>query len=85
MPGPLVLLSPEYAGSWLIVLAVSFLVAAVVGIYRWRHAVLLARQARPSLRRSAAIFARPALARRAPAASILGRRRALRAPPLASC
>lgn len=83
--GPGILLSPEYAGGAWITIAVAALVSLIAALFEWRREVLLAR-----LRAARARFARvPATVRRplprlaAPTISLLGRRSALRAPPVA--
>jgi hypothetical protein len=89
MPGPMILLTPEYAGGLWIALAVGLAVGLVAALFEWRRRVLMARLrlGRRSFPRS---YAEPA--RRTgvvvlpPAESPLGRRSALRAPPLgAAC
>jgi hypothetical protein len=86
LPGPGVLLTPEYAGGLWIAIVVGIAVALVVALFRWRRETLLARlhatQDRP-------FRATPSEARHTgvevnrPADSLLGRRSALRAPPAA--
>ena len=82
MPGPGILLSPEYAGGAWIASGVAILVSLVAALFEWRRNLLLAR-----LRAARAPLARSAPARRpiAPPArvveSLLGRKSALRAPP----
>lgn len=85
MPGPGILLTAEYAGGLWITIAVGLAVAFVAALFQWRHRLLLARlrATRPRLRRAAlASSRRPAILER-PLESLLGRRSALRAPPLA--
>jgi len=86
MPGPGILLSPEYAGGAWIALGVALLVSLVAALFAWRRSVLLARlrAARAPLPRAAVSDPRPVQRETAPIESILGRRSALRAPPLAS-
>lgn len=84
-PGPGVLLSPEYPGGLLITIAVALAVSLVAALYLWRRNLLLARlrAVRTPLPRAAqGAPARPGVGVRAPVKSILGRRSALRAPPL---
>jgi len=83
MPGPGILLSPEYAGGAWIALAVALLVSLVAALFAWRRAVLLARlrAARAPLPRAAAAGLRPVRRDASPVESLLGRRSALRAPP----
>lgn len=81
-----ILLTPEYAGGLWIALAVGLVVGAVVALVAWRIRALAARL---SAARAATVRVRPASAPRPvfvvdrPATSILGRRSALRAPPVA--
>ena len=86
MPGPGILLSPEYAGGAWIALGVALLVSLVAALFAWRRSVLLARlrAARRPLPRPVASRPRPVQRETSPVESILGRRSALRAPPLAS-
>ena len=84
MPEPSILLTAEYAGGIWIALAVGALVALVAALFDWRRRTLLARlrAAHAALPRpSAGQPPRPALIE-TPAISIIGRRSALRAPPL---
>lgn len=84
MPGVGILLSPDYAGGLWITIAVGLAVAFVAALFRWRHQVLLARlrASRPRLGcASQARVRRPAIVDR-PIESLLGRRSALRAPPV---
>lgn len=81
-----ILLTPEYAGGLWIALAVGLAVGFVVALVRWRFGVLLARlrAARAATRPARAAAARtPATIIDRPTTSILGRRSALRAPPVA--
>ena len=85
MPGPTVLLTPEYAGGLWIALAVGLAVGLVVALFRWRHRTLLARllASRPPVRRvTTTATMRPGIAILPPADSLLGRSSALRAPPV---
>jgi hypothetical protein len=85
--GPGILLTPEYAGGLWITIAVALAVGLVAALFDWRRRVLLAklRAARPSVRRDpAARQLRPSVVLRRPAESLLGRRSALRAPPVAT-
>ena len=77
-----ILASPEYAGGWAIVLAVTAAVATVAGLYRWRRATVLARLrvAMPTRQRARSV-PRPPHTSRIPAGSLIGSGRALRAPP----
>jgi hypothetical protein len=86
-PGPGILLSAEYAGGLWITIAVGLLVGLVAALFAWRRSVLLAKlrsvRARvPRGSHNAVLRPRPRVP--APAASVLGRRSALRAPPLVS-
>jgi hypothetical protein len=84
-PDAAILFSPEYAGGGWIALAVSFAVSLVVALFVWRRDVLLARlrAARAALPRVSDVAPRrPGLVARRPVESVLGRRSALRAPPL---
>lgn len=84
MPGPGILLTPEYAGGLWITVAVGLAVAFVAALFQWRQRVLLARLhvARAALPRTvAAPVARPSTIER-PIESLLGRQSALRAPPV---
>jgi hypothetical protein len=82
--GLAVLWSPEYPHSLSVVLLVAFLVALVVAIFQWRRDALTARiaagRSRWPRQSDASRPREPATAWRP--ASILGRRQALRAPPL---
>ncbi len=85
--GITILLTPEYAGGLWIALAVGLVIGLVVSLVAWRYRVLIARlrEARadaPPTR--AASASRPTIVVDRPARSILGRRSALRAPPLAA-
>ena len=84
LPGPAILLTPEYAGGLWIALLVGLAVALVVALFQWRRATLLARlhAARQRLLRAATNHARhTGVEINPPADSLLGRRSALRAPP----
>lgn len=84
LPGPFILLSAEYAGGLWITIAVALAVSFVAALFDWRRRTLLARllAARVSApQRPATEPRRPAVAIR-PCASLLGRRSALRAPPV---
>ena len=84
MPGPAVLLTPEYAGGLWIALAVGLAVAFVVALFQWRRATLLARLRTTRSRvphTTVASLRRPGILVRRPAGSLLGGRSALRAPP----
>lgn len=85
LPGPAVLLTPEYAGGLWIALLVGLAVALVVALFRWRRETLLARL-RAAQQRAIRVTARPArhtgIEVQPPADSLLGRRSALRAPPV---
>lgn len=85
--GPGILLTPEYAGGLWITVAVALAVGLVAALFDWRRRVLLAklRAARPGVpRRAAAPKQRPGVIFPRPVESLLGRRSALRAPPLAT-
>jgi hypothetical protein len=84
MPGPVVLLTPEYAGGLWIAFAVGVAAAFVVALFRWRRETLLARlrAARVREARSATTESRRTGVDIAPPVeSLLGRRSALRGPP----
>jgi hypothetical protein len=86
MPGPAVLLTPEYAGGLWIALAVGLAIGLVVALFHWRRQALLARLRASRLRAPRTTLVavrRPGIAVRQPAESLLGRRSALRAPPRA--
>ena len=85
VPGPGVLFSQEYVGGAWITIAVALLVSLAAALFEWRHRVLLARlrSARAKLPRATAVAPnRPRVVERRPAESLLGRRSALRAPPV---
>ncbi len=84
MPGPGILLTPEYAGGAWIALAVALAVSLIAALFAWRRKVLLARlrAARARLPRVRASVPRPVARLSAPVESVLGRRSALRAPPI---
>lgn len=84
LPGVGILLTPEYAGGLWITIAAGLGVAFVAALFQWRHEILVARlrASRPRHGRAGrAPAARPAIVDR-PIESLLGRRSALRAPPL---
>jgi hypothetical protein len=84
LPGPFVLLSAEYAGGLWITIAVGLAVALVAALFEWRRNTLLTRlrAARVAAPRPTHVQPRrPSIVDR-PAASLLGRRSALRAPPV---
>jgi len=85
VPGAGVLLSDEYAGAAWITIAVALFASLVAALFAWRHRVLLARlrAARSPLRRRARSIRRPSARPASPVESLIGRRSALRAPPLA--
>jgi hypothetical protein len=85
--GLAILLTPEYAGGLWIALAVGLAIGLVVALVAWRFQTLIARlrAARQSTARTRATTAkRPSVAVDRPTTSILGRRSALRAPPVAA-
>jgi hypothetical protein len=87
LPGPAILLTPDYAGGLWITIAVGLAVGLVAALFDWRRRVLLAklRAARPSVPRGATVpQRRPGVVVVRPVESRLGRRSALRAPPHAS-
>jgi hypothetical protein len=84
MPGPGILLTPEYAGGLWIALAVGLAVGFVAALFEWRRRVLVGRLrlARRTFPRSSfAPATRTGVVVLPPADSLLGRRLALRAPP----
>lgn len=84
-PGAGILLTPEYAGGLWITLAVGLAVGLVAALFEWRHRALLAllRARRSSQPRVASVVIRqPGVVVAHPASSLLGRRSALRAPPV---
>lgn len=83
LPGPLILLTPEYAGGLWITIAVGLAVASVAALFDWRRRALMARLrvARLATPRPAAAQPRRPSSIDRPIASLLGRRSALRAPP----
>jgi hypothetical protein len=85
LPGPAILLTPEYPGAVLLVTLASLLVAAVAALVAWRAAVLVARLraagARSFRHRRLARSGRRDLA---PAGSPLADGLGLRAPPVAA-
>jgi hypothetical protein len=84
MPGPGLLLSPEYAGGLWITIAVALAVGFVAALFEWRRSVLLARlrasRGGPP-RATDSPVPRPRVLDWARVESLLGRRSALRAPP----
>jgi hypothetical protein len=87
VPGPGILLTPEYAGGLWITIAVGLAVSFVAALVEWRRRVLLARlrATRPrGFRAAAAAAPRPRLVLPLPVSSLLGRRSALRAPPVSA-
>jgi hypothetical protein len=87
LPGPAVLLTPEYAGGLWITLAVGLAIAFVVALFRWRRETLLARiraAQRRQLRSTTNDVRHTGVEINPPADSLLGRRSALRAPPVAA-
>ena len=85
VPGPGVLFSAEYVGGAWITIAVALLVSLAAALFEWRHRVLLARlrAARAALPRPSVLSpSRPRRIERRPVESVLGRRSALRAPPV---
>ena len=86
VPGPAILLTPEYAGGLWITIVVGLGVALLAALFLWRRDALLARlrAARARLPRAAARLARPRERAHVPAGSLIGRESALRAPPLPS-
>ena len=84
VPGPGILLSPEYPNALWITIAVAFAVSLVAALFEWLRRVLEARlrAARaPFPRKIESTSARPGAFVRPRFESILGRRSALRAPP----
>ena len=87
MPGPGILLSPEFPFALWIAIAVGLLVGLVAALFEWRRRALIERlrAARAALPRHAAVSTpRPRVARWRPAVSVLGRQSGLRAPPAQS-
>jgi hypothetical protein len=85
MPGPGILLTPEYAGGLWIAIAVGLAVSLVAALFEWRRTVLLARlrAVRPGTPRPSIVrMRRPGILVELPVSSLLGRRSALRAPPV---
>jgi hypothetical protein len=87
LPGPAILLTPEYAGGLWIALLVGVAVAFAVALFRWRRETLLARlraterrpfRATTNHARQTGVEVNP------PADSLLGCGSALRAPPTAT-
>jgi hypothetical protein len=84
MPGPGVLLTPEYAGGLWIALAVGLAVGLVAAMFGWHRRALLERlrsTSRPPRRVTSTRARRPGVLVTLPADSLLGRRSGLRAPP----
>jgi hypothetical protein len=84
LPGPAVLLTPEYAGGIWIALLVGVAVALIVALFRWRRETLLARLSavrRRPLRADTNDARHTGVQINPPPDSLLGRRSALRAPP----
>jgi hypothetical protein len=87
MPGPGILLSPEYPFALLIAIAVGLFVGLVASLFEWRRRALIERlrAARDALpRHTSAAEPRPSGAPRRPVVSVLGRQSGLRAPPVPS-
>jgi hypothetical protein len=81
-----ILISSEYPDAIWITIGAAFAVSLVAALFEWRRRVLLARlrAARASLPRAIPTTpVRPGILVRPPVESVLGRRSALRAPPLA--
>lgn len=84
VPGPGILLSPEYPAAFWITIAVGLVVGLVAALFEWRRRALLARlrAVRAVLPRHApGIALRPGRTPARPVISVLGRRSGLRAPP----
>jgi hypothetical protein len=87
MPGPGILLSPEYPFALWIAVAVGLLVGLVAALFEWRRRALIERlrAARAALpRHTSAAEPRPRSEPRRPVVSVLGRQSGLRAPPVRS-
>ena len=87
MPGPGILLSPEYPFGLWIALSVGLLVGLVAALFEWRRRALIEhlRAARAAVpRHTSAAEPRPRNALRRPVVSVLGRQSGLRAPPVPS-
>jgi hypothetical protein len=83
-PGLALLLSPAYPGSLVIVAGISLAVGLVMALVRWRRDVLIARlRSARQPARTTVVATMPAWTALRPVASVLGRARALRAPPSA--
>lgn len=87
MPGPGILLSPEYPFALWVAIAVGLLVGLVAALFEWRRRVLIerllaARAAHP--RHTPGTEPRPRTEPRRPLISVLGRQSGLRAPPVLS-
>jgi hypothetical protein len=87
LPGPAILMTPEYAGGLWIALLVGVVVAFVVALFRWRRETLLARlraALRRPLRATTNHGRHTGVEVNPPADSLLGRGSGLRAPPTAT-
>lgn len=87
MPGPGILLSPEYPFALLIALAVGMLVGLVAALFEWRRRALIERLGTARLvlpRHTSVAEPRPLGPPRRPVVSVLGRQSGLRAPPAPS-
>ena len=87
MPGPGILLSPEYPFGLWIAIAVGLLVGLVAALFDWRRHALFERlrAARSAIpRHASAAEPRPRSATGRPVISVLGRQSGLRAPPAPS-
>ena len=87
VPGPGILLSPDYPSALWITIGAGVLVGLVAALFEWRRQALIerlrhARAARSHRRRTTP--ARPRGAAWRPTTSVLGRRSGLRAPPASS-
>jgi hypothetical protein len=85
VPGPGILLTPEYAGGLWITIAVGLAVSLVAALFDWRRRALMAelRAARSRPPQTPTVeLRRPRVILRLPVSSLLGRRSALRAPPM---
>jgi hypothetical protein len=87
LPGPGILLSPEYPAALSITIAVGLLVGLIAALFEWHRSVLMERLrvARGTAPRPGSTpTAQPRLISWPPASSVLGRRSGLRAPPAPS-
>jgi hypothetical protein len=87
MPGPGILLSPEYPFALWITIGVGLLVGLVAALFEWRRRALIERlrAARASVPWRAPAARTPlTTAPRRPVVSVLGRQSGLRAPPVPS-